>query len=86
VLLLHKEVKVMTNEQAFFRIIQDYSKGVEVKGKSAYIRLMQLKSRYYQETLPSIKDEINQLLPHIPEYREEIFHAGKGSPADKRFD
>jgi hypothetical protein len=63
----------MTNEQAFFRIIQDYSKGVEVKGKSAYIRLMQLKSRYYQETLPSIKDEINQLLPHIPEYREEIF-------------
>jgi adenine specific DNA methylase Mod len=64
----------MTNEQAFFKMLQDFFKGVEVKGKSGYIKLMQLKSRYYQEKiLPSIKDEINQLLPHISENREEIF-------------
>ncbi|MGB4505337.1 MAG: site-specific DNA-methyltransferase [Syntrophaceticus sp.] len=64
----------MTKEQLFFKTLKDIFVGAQVKGKSGYIRLMQIRSHYYKKHfLPSLKDEIHSQLSPFPEYREEIF-------------
>ncbi|CEO88908.1 hypothetical protein [Syntrophaceticus schinkii] len=63
----------MTKEQSFFKILECFFVGTQVKGQSGYIKLMQIRSHYYKKhIIPSLKNEINQLV-HFPEYREEIF-------------
>lgn len=63
----------MTKEQSFFKILECFFVGAQVKGQSGYIKLMQIRSHYYKKhIIPSLKNEINQLV-HFPEYREEIF-------------
>ena len=64
----------MTKEQLFFKILKGFFVGAQVQGKTGYIRLMQIKSHYYNKcVLPSLNDGIHRRLSPFPEYREEIF-------------
>jgi len=61
-------------EKQFYTALQDIFIGVKVEGKSGFINLMQIKSRYYtQGVFPRLKTDIEAVLKQYPDFREELF-------------
>jgi len=67
----------MTKEQKFFNTLRDIFVGAKVEegsGKSGYINLMRIKSRYYEKgVFPKLQKDINEALKPFPNFREELF-------------
>jgi len=64
----------MTKEQKFYNALRDIFVGAKVEGKSGYINLMKIKSRYYENgVFPKLQKDIEEALKPFPEFREELF-------------
>ncbi|MBW2036403.1 MAG: site-specific DNA-methyltransferase [Deltaproteobacteria bacterium] len=64
----------MTKEKAFFDALRDIFVGAKVEGKSGFVNLMRIKSRYYENgVFPQLKEDIDRALASFPEFREELF-------------
>ena len=64
----------MDREQQFFDALRDMFVGAKVEGKSGYINLMQIKSRYYTEgVFPQLQRDIDEALKPFPAFRDELF-------------
>ena len=50
----------MDKEQKFFQALQDKIIGAKIEGRGGFIRLMQLKSKYYEQIEEQLKQDINQ--------------------------
>ena len=69
-------MKTMTNkEQKFFNALRDVFVGAKVEGKSGYINLMRIKSKYYTEgVFPHLTKDIDEAVrPFSEKFREELF-------------
>ena len=63
-----------SKEQLFFDTLRDVFVGAKVEGKSGFVNLMRIKSRYYEQgVFPRFKEDIEQALAPFPEFREEFF-------------
>jgi len=64
----------MSKEQKFFDALKDIFIGAKVEGKSGYINLMHIKSRYYEKgVFPKLLNDINKATEFLPQFREELF-------------
>ncbi len=62
------------HEKRFYDALRDIFVGAKVEGKSGFINLMQIKSRYYtQGVFPRLKADIEATLKQYPDFREELF-------------
>ncbi|WP_459774408.1 DNA methyltransferase, partial [Aquifex pyrophilus] len=61
-------------ERKFFKALKELFIGEKVEGKSGYINLMKIKSKYYEKVVyPRLKRDIEEALKEFPEFREELF-------------
>ena len=61
-------------ERRFLDALRDLFVGAEVKGKSGYINLMRIKSKWFREVVePALFEEIAKSIRTFPEFREELF-------------
>ena len=61
-------------EKRFYRALKDIFIGAKIEGKSGFVNLMRIKSRYYEKgVFPSLKKDIDEALEPFPEFREELF-------------
>jgi adenine-specific DNA-methyltransferase len=61
-------------ERRFLDALRDLFVGAEVKGKSGYINLMRIKSKWFREAVePALFEEIDKGIKPFPEFREELF-------------
>ena len=63
----------MDKEQKFFQALQDIFIGAKIEGRGGFIRLMQLKSKYYEQIEEQLKQDINQTTKEYFSFREELF-------------
>ncbi len=64
----------MTKEQKFYNALKDIFVGAKVEGKSGYISLMRIKSKYYEKgVFPKLRGDIEESLKPFPKFREELF-------------
>lgn len=64
----------MSKEERFLQALKDLFVGARVEGRSGYINLMHIKSRYFEQgVLPRLLAEIDEALAPFPEFREELF-------------
>ena len=64
----------MTKEQKFYNTLSDIFIGAKIEGESGYIKLMRIKSRYYEKgAFPKLQKDINEALKSFPDFREELF-------------
>lgn len=61
-------------ERRFLDALRDLFVGAKVDGKSGYINLMRIKSKWFREAVePLFFEEIAKALKPFPEFREELF-------------
>lgn len=61
-------------ERRFLDALRELFVGAEVKGKSGYINLMRIKSKWFREVVePALFEEIAKNIRTFPEFREELF-------------
>lgn len=61
-------------EARFYQALRDVFVGAKVEGKSGYINLMKIKSRYYENgVFPKLKQDIEKALEPFPDFRDELF-------------
>lgn len=61
-------------ERRFMDALRDLFVGAEIKGKSGYINLMRIKSKWFREVVePTLFEEIALGLKPFPAFREELF-------------
>ncbi|HOL21128.1 MAG TPA: site-specific DNA-methyltransferase, partial [Candidatus Hydrogenedens sp.] len=63
----------MTQEQKFYKALQDVFIGARIEGTGGFVNLMRIKSNYYQKIEELIKADIEKALEKYPSFREEIF-------------
>jgi len=64
----------MEKEKRFYEALRDIFVGAKVEGKSGYINLMKIKSRYYEEgVFPRLQKDIEKALTPFPDFKEELF-------------
>ncbi|MCX7785650.1 MAG: site-specific DNA-methyltransferase, partial [candidate division WOR-3 bacterium] len=67
----------MTNEKKFYDELEKIFVGAEIKGKSGYINLMRIKSKYYKEgVFPKLQEYIKNAVKDFTEpvkFKEELF-------------
>ncbi len=64
----------MDKEKRFYEALRDIFVGAKVEGKSGYINLMKIKSRYYEEgVFPHLQKDIEKALTPFPDFKEELF-------------
>jgi len=62
------------NEKQFFQALEDVFVGTRIEGKSGFVNLMEIKTRYYENIVfPKISKEMDEALKPFPEFREELF-------------
>jgi adenine-specific DNA-methyltransferase len=61
------------NEKKFYDILSDLFIGAKVEGKSGYINLMKIKSKYYEKVLGALKDDVDERIREFPDFKEELF-------------
>jgi adenine-specific DNA-methyltransferase len=61
-------------ERRFLDALRDLFVGAKVDGKSGYINLMRIKSKWFREAVePALFEEIDKGIKPFPEFREELF-------------
>jgi len=64
----------MTKEQKFYNALKDIFVGAKVEGKSGYINLMRIKSRYYEKgVFPKLQEDIEKSTEPFHDFKEELF-------------
>jgi adenine-specific DNA-methyltransferase len=72
--MMMKKNEAAAKERKFYNALRDIFVGAKVEGKSGYINLMRVKSRYYENgVLPRLKKDIEDALKPFPGFREELF-------------
>jgi len=67
------KIDARSAESRFLKALEDVFIGVEVEGKSGYINLMRIKSKYFDKVLGQLLDEIEERIREFPEFREELY-------------
>ncbi|MDW8294518.1 MAG: site-specific DNA-methyltransferase [Aquificaceae bacterium] len=60
-------------ERLFYETLKNLFVGAKVEGKSGYINLIRIKSKYYSKIEELIKRDIEEILQKWPDFREELF-------------
>ncbi|WP_456329791.1 site-specific DNA-methyltransferase [Archaeoglobus sp.] len=60
-------------EREFYKTLRDLFVGAEVEGRSGYIKLMGIKSKYFEKVFAQLRKDIDKELRDFPEFREELF-------------
>lgn len=63
----------MSREEKFFHYLKGFFVDHKIKGKSGLSKAKEFKSLYFERNLPQLKEELNQITAHAPEYREELY-------------
>jgi len=64
----------MNKEKKFYESLKDIFIGEKIQGKSGFINLMKIKSKYFENIiLPNLQKDIDNALKPFPEFREELF-------------
>ncbi len=64
----------MRHESKFYKALRDIFVGAKVEGKSGYINLMRIKSRYFEKgVFPKLQKDIEKALKPFPNFKEELF-------------
>ncbi|HHY40911.1 MAG TPA: site-specific DNA-methyltransferase [Syntrophaceticus sp.] len=63
----------MSREEDFFSYLKDLFAYQRVRGKSGLIKAKEFRSLYFKRGLPRLKEELNRITAHAPEYREELY-------------
>jgi len=63
----------MTQEQKFYKTLQDVFIGAKIEGKGGFINLMRIKSNYYNKIEQLLKKDVEKALEKYPSFRDELF-------------
>jgi len=63
----------MTNEQKFYKALQDVFIGAKIEGEGGFVNLMRIKSNYYRKIEDILKKDIEAALKSHPKFRDELF-------------
>ncbi|MHA1338476.1 MAG: DNA methyltransferase [Promethearchaeota archaeon] len=64
----------MSKEQRFYEALKNLFTGEKIEGKSGYINLMKIKSKYFNQViLPRLQSDIENSLKEFPDFKEELF-------------
>jgi len=63
----------LSREEEFFHYLKGLFVDQQLKGKSGLIKAKEFRSLYFERNLSQLKEELNQLTSHAPEYREELY-------------
>jgi len=67
-------VFALSSEQKFYESLKNIFTGEKIEGKSGYINLMKIKSKYFNKIiLPNLTEDINLALKLFPNYRDDLF-------------
>lgn len=64
----------MTNEQKFFKTLQDVFIGAKIEGDGGFINLMRIKSTYYSQIEKVLINDINKATEKHSGFRKELFN------------
>jgi adenine specific DNA methylase Mod len=65
--------ELKNQERTFYKALSDIFLGPEVNGDSGYVNLRQVKSEYFKNILPPLREYVEGQLKEFPEYREELY-------------
>lgn len=60
-------------EQKFLQELENIFVGAKIEGKSGYVNLMNIKSKYFQDIKAVLLKDIEKRLSVFPDFREELF-------------
>ena len=64
----------MKYKEKFWQALKDLFIGVNVEGKSGYINLMRIKSKYFEKSIqPLLQKDINEVLKNFPDFENELY-------------
>ncbi|WP_038055069.1 site-specific DNA-methyltransferase [Thermodesulfobacterium hydrogeniphilum] len=64
----------MKYKENFWQALKDLFIGAEVEGKSGYINLMRIKSKYFEKhILPQLEKDINEVIETFPDFENELY-------------
>ena len=63
----------MSNEQKFYKALQDVFIGAKIEGSGGFVNLMKIKSNYYCKIEEILKADIEKALEKYPSFRDELF-------------
>ncbi len=61
------------SEKIFYDILKEIFLGTQVEGKSGFINLMKIKSKFYEKILQTLREDIDEKLKEFPLFRKELF-------------
>lgn len=68
------EAKAVKSQERFYDALRDVFVGAPVDGKSGFINLVRIKSRYYKDgVFPRLQKDIDHALRPFPGFRQELF-------------
>ena len=64
----------MTHESKFYKALRDSFIGARLEGKSGYINLMRIKSRYFEKgVFPKLQKDIEKTSEPFPVFKRNFF-------------
>jgi len=63
----------MTQEQKFYKTLQDIFIGAKIEGQGGFVNLMRIKSNYYNKIEQLLKEDIEKALEKYPSFRDDLF-------------
>jgi len=63
----------MTEEQKFYKALQDVFIGAKIEGQGGFVNLMKIKSNYYHKIEDILKRDIESALESYPSFRNDLF-------------
>lgn len=63
----------MKSQKKSYQALRDIFIGAKLEGRGGFIKLMKIKSKYYQKIEEILSADINRALEKYPEFREELF-------------
>ncbi|MGC8721443.1 MAG: hypothetical protein ACP5SB_02580, partial [Caldisericaceae bacterium] len=63
----------MTEEEKFYKALQDVFIGANIEGEGGFINLMRIKSTYYSQIEKLLKEDIEKALEKYPTFRDDLF-------------
>ena len=63
----------MSNEQKFYKALQDVFIGAKIEGTGGFVNLMKIKSNFYCKIEEILKADIEKALEKYPSFRDELF-------------
>ncbi|MHA1785471.1 MAG: site-specific DNA-methyltransferase [Candidatus Helarchaeota archaeon] len=64
----------ISKEQKFYNALRNTFIGAKIEGKSGYINLIHLKSKYFEKFIKKFMNEVNSDLISYPKFKEEFYN------------